>query len=99
MARSRGRELSRELGFSLADQTRLATAISEFARNVIHYAGRGICRIIDESNHADARIRVMVEDMSSVSGSRSHLHPIRRLHNQGANNVGSLPPQPIFSMT
>ena len=61
-ARSAGRELAREIGFGSADQTRLATAISELTRNVIQYAGSGVCTVIDESADETAGIRVTVED-------------------------------------
>ena len=44
-ARQRGREAARTLGFGMADQTRLATAISEITRNAIHYGGGGECEI------------------------------------------------------
>ena len=40
-ARQEGRRLAQELGFGLADQTRIATAISELTRNVIQYADHG----------------------------------------------------------
>lgn len=40
-ARQQGRSLARELGFSLVDQTVIATAISELARNIVEYAKRG----------------------------------------------------------
>lgn len=62
VARSAGRELAREIGFGSADQTRLATAISELTRNVIQYAGSGVCTVIDESTDGAAGIRVTVED-------------------------------------
>ena len=62
VARSAGRELAREIGFGSADQTRLATAISELTRNVIQYAGSGVCTVIDESGDGAAGIRVTVED-------------------------------------
>ncbi len=62
VARSAGRELAREIGFGSADQTRLATAISELTRNVIQYAGSGVCTVIDESADGTAGIRVTVED-------------------------------------
>ncbi len=61
-ARSAGRELAREIGFGSADQTRLATAISELTRNVIQYAGSGVCTVIDESADETAGVRVTVED-------------------------------------
>lgn len=38
-ARQRAREVSRELGFGVVDQSRIATAVSELARNVLRYAG------------------------------------------------------------
>ncbi len=62
VARSAGRELAREIGFGSADQTRLATAISELTRNVIQYAGSGVCTVIDESADGTVGIRVTVED-------------------------------------
>ena len=40
-ARQKGRELAGAIGFSSTDQTLLATAISELARNIITYAGHG----------------------------------------------------------
>lgn len=40
-ARSEGRRLAAALGFSGTDQTLLATAISELARNIVRYAGSG----------------------------------------------------------
>jgi serine/threonine-protein kinase RsbT len=39
MARQRARELSRELGFGLTDQTRIATAVSEVARRAVQNQG------------------------------------------------------------
>ena len=61
-ARGAGREMARQLGFGSADQTRLATAISELTRNVIQYAGGGVCLIRDESDARRSRIEVVVED-------------------------------------
>lgn len=40
-ARQRGRELAARLGFSAGDQTVIAAAISEVARNILTYARRG----------------------------------------------------------
>jgi serine/threonine-protein kinase RsbT len=40
-ARQKGRELAAASGLSLTDQTLLATAISEVARNIVVYAQRG----------------------------------------------------------
>ena len=40
-ARLQGRELAAEAGFSTGDQTVIAAAISEIARNILNYAKRG----------------------------------------------------------
>lgn len=40
-ARKAGHQLALDLGFSLTDVTMIATAISEIARNITSYAGRG----------------------------------------------------------
>lgn len=40
-ARQKGRELAMGVGISGSDLTLLATAISEIARNIVQYAGRG----------------------------------------------------------
>lgn len=41
MARQKGRELAATIGFSSTDQTIVALAISEIARNIVSYARRG----------------------------------------------------------
>ena len=41
LARQRTRQIAKELGFDAQDQTRLATAVSELARNAFGYAGGG----------------------------------------------------------
>ncbi|MCU0589733.1 MAG: anti-sigma regulatory factor [Syntrophobacteraceae bacterium] len=61
-ARQAAREIARKLGFKLADQTRLATAISELARNALQYAGGGTCSISDASDEGTMKVRVEVED-------------------------------------
>ena len=41
MARQRARQIAALLGFDGQDQTRIATAVSEIARNAFRYAGGG----------------------------------------------------------
>ena len=64
-ARSGARDFARQLGFGPIDQSRITTAVSELARNVIKYAtdGRGQVRIRRVEN-ADRRagIEVIVAD-------------------------------------
>lgn len=62
VSRQAGREIARELGLGTADQTRLATAISELTRNVIQYAGAGTCTVNGETADRLVTIRVVVED-------------------------------------
>jgi serine/threonine-protein kinase RsbT len=49
-ARQRGRDLAASIGFTRTDQTLIATAISEVARNILAYAQRGevVLRIIED---------------------------------------------------
>ena len=62
LARSAGKQLAKEIGFTLADQTRVATAISEIARNALQYAGTGTCIIWEDSSGQDVKITVLIED-------------------------------------
>jgi len=61
-ARQRGRELAATLGFSRTDQTMIALAISEIARNIVSYAQRGrvMLRRVDEGNRRG--VEVIAED-------------------------------------
>lgn len=62
IARKTARDMAATLGFGLADQTRLATAVSELTRNVVQYAGRGVCVINDLLDQGVSGIRIAVED-------------------------------------
>ncbi|MDO8652217.1 MAG: anti-sigma regulatory factor [Undibacterium sp.] len=62
LARRLARELAARLGFGRADQTRLATAVSELTRNVIEYAGSGECKIFDTSDSSFKCVKIIVED-------------------------------------
>lgn len=61
-ARAASRELAKSLGFGAADQTRLATAVSELTRNILRYAVKGECHIVDDSDDQVCGIKVVVED-------------------------------------
>ena len=41
LTRQRARQIAQVLGFDAQDQTRIATAVSEIARNALTYAGGG----------------------------------------------------------
>lgn len=64
-ARQRARELGRSLGFGAVDQSRIATAVSELARNVAQYATDGQGRVVlraTESPSGRVGLEVVVSD-------------------------------------
>lgn len=61
-ARQRGRAIARELGFSIVDQSRIATSISELARNIFLYAGKGTIHIRPLDNNGKPGIEIVAED-------------------------------------
>jgi len=63
-ARQEGRQLAAALGFSIADQTLIATAISEVARNIVVWAQAGEIVV----RHAREGERVGVEVVASDRG-------------------------------
>lgn len=56
------RNQAKELGFGLADQTRLATAVSELARNALQYAGGGVSEVTNKSSHELRILEVCISD-------------------------------------
>ncbi len=61
-ARKHVRLYTQAIGFGMADQTRLATAVSELARNAIQYAGGGWVLIRDRSSDDKRIVQVQVSD-------------------------------------
>jgi serine/threonine-protein kinase RsbT len=57
-ARQKGRELAAKGGFSSTEQTLIATAISEVARNIVEYAERG--EVVLSAIECDGRRGLMV---------------------------------------
>ena len=55
LARQRARQLAAALGFDAQDQTRIATAVSEIARNAFRYARGGSDRVPPRGQHARRR--------------------------------------------
>lgn len=57
-ARQLGRNVAKELGFGTVDQARITTAISELARNIYLYAGKGqigIEQVADRGKKGDRK--------------------------------------------
>ncbi len=64
-ARQIARDTARKLGFGMVDQSRIATAVSELARNVVRYAtdGRGEAMIREvESPERGSGVEIVVRD-------------------------------------
>jgi serine/threonine-protein kinase RsbT len=61
-ARRSGRRLAKAAGFATADVTLIVTAISEVARNIVAYAGKGevVIRVVDVE--ARRGIEIVAED-------------------------------------
>jgi len=66
LARQAGRQLASQLGFSVTDQTLIATAISEVARNIVVYAVHGEI-VIMRFDDGD-RIGIQVQAVDSGPG-------------------------------
>jgi len=66
LARQAGRQLAARLGFSMTDQTLIATAISEVARNIVVYAQEG--EIVLGRAEDGARIGILVTAIDQGPG-------------------------------
>lgn len=83
-ARQLGRDAAKNLGFGNVDQARIATAISELARNIYLYANEGkIC--IDE-HEQNGRIGLLIRATDNGPGIRD----IRRVMEDGYSTSGGL---------
>lgn len=61
-ARQKGRELAAATGLSRTEQTLLATAISELARNIVVYARRGEVVLATVESHGRRGVMVVARD-------------------------------------
>ena len=62
MARVEGRNMARDMGFGVIDQARIATAISELARNIVLYAKSGKVIVRQIENARQPGIEIMCVD-------------------------------------
>ena len=62
VARQRARQISNQLGFDGQDQTRIATAVSEIARNAYRYAGGGKVEFALDGDTSPQLLVVKVSD-------------------------------------
>jgi len=61
-ARQKGRELAAASGLSVTEQTLVATAISEVARNIVVYAQRGEVVLAALEDHGRRGVQVVARD-------------------------------------
>jgi signal transduction histidine kinase/CheY-like chemotaxis protein len=61
-ARQRGRQVAELLGFDVQAQTRIATAVSEIARNAVRYGGGGRVEFSVEGRNAPQLLTIVVRD-------------------------------------
>ena len=61
-ARLAARDLVRQAGLGVMDQTRFATAVSELGRNAVRYAVQGQCKLSDLSDDRQLRLQAQVSD-------------------------------------
>lgn len=61
-ARRRARQISMLVGFALQDQVRIATAVSEIARNAFRYAGGGSVEFEIQGDRAPQLLAIAVKD-------------------------------------
>jgi len=93
-ARQLGRNIAKDMGFGTVDQARIATAISELARNIYLYASkgkiclevidnmdrRGLCLIaVDDGPGIDDVSYVMQDGYSTSNGLGAGLPGVKRL--------------------
>ncbi|SNT20975.1 Signal transduction histidine kinase [Granulicella rosea] len=67
VARQRAKQIAAILGFDLQDQTRIATAVSEIARNAFEYAGGGRAEYFLDPEEQSQRpsLRIVIADKGS----------------------------------
>jgi len=61
-ARLKGRDIAKDLGFGMFDQTLISTAISELARNILEYAGTGTIEVESTPDAPQKGVRVRAID-------------------------------------
>jgi len=62
IARTLARDIAKSLGFGAIDQARIATAVSELARNIFLYAGTGTVTVREVERNGRKGIEVICED-------------------------------------
>jgi serine/threonine-protein kinase RsbT len=72
-ARQQGRALATDIGFSASEATLIAAAISELARNIVKYAGRG--EIVFRCEGNDTLRMIARDDGPGIPDTQAALRP------------------------
>jgi len=83
-ARQLGRNEAKKVGFGTVDQARITTAISELARNIYLYAGKGTIEIIRHDDTDVKGITVIASDEGPG------ITDVRKVMNDGYTSSGGL---------
>ncbi len=62
VARSSGKQVAATIGLGIVDQSRIATAVSELARNIVLYAGKGVVSFSQIEEEDDPGIEIIFTD-------------------------------------
>ena len=62
LARQRARQIAAAVGFEAQDQTRIATAVSEIARNAFRYARNGKAQFAIEGRTRPQLLTIVISD-------------------------------------
>ncbi len=84
-ARQRARQIAQLLGFEVQDQTRIATAVSEIARNAFRYAKDGLVEFLLEGHTAP---QVMIIRVADKGAGIRELNQILEGHYQSKTGMG-----------
>jgi serine/threonine-protein kinase RsbT len=86
-ARAEGRKLAQEMGFDIIDQARIATVVSELARNVVLHALCGQVQMEKVKVGERVGIQIVCEDQGPGIGDPEEILDIEELQGE-ASNVG-----------
>jgi len=86
-ARAEGRKLAQEMGFDIIDQARIATVISELARNVVLHALCGQVLMEKIKDGERVGIQIVCEDQGPGIGDPERLLDVAEAHG-GTTHVG-----------
>ncbi len=83
-ARQLGRELSKKMGFGQVDQARITTSISELARNIYLYSGKGKIEVEQVTDRNKTGLKIVSTDAGPG------IRDIRQVMQDGFTTSGGL---------